>query len=514
MQKMKIVIDTNIFCRDFYMSNSVFRVFFDGLKRVGHVVYIPQVIYDEVLNKYNERLLDLRLDVETSVGKFSRFVKQEFDQTITDTIIQDLNEEYKRLFDDKLKEIHAHILDYPQISHQKVVQRALERRKPFNEKGAGYRDTLIWESILELISIEPIGTIALISANTKDFAEQDELHEDLLNDIQLLGNEDNSQVIFFSSIESFIDKYIKPTMEILEGIQTQLAEDTYPDLSLQSFISDELISLLGDTELDIELQGIYHLFENPSLSQIEEVNDIFDIEVRQLSSGHLLVSFSVTVLAQLDFFISKANFPILTEEEQNLIWEHDWNDHYMAGSINKEMILELNLTFDTHSQLVTSADIVDISPVSRYEFSIKEMNELLAKIRHEQAQKTANISDSISRLASQAQQPFKEFMDDMNRRRTEQFRQLLSSRLKFMKPQLRMNDEIKEMIRDINRRQTEQMTDFMKSMLSSNEIMKGLFELPSTQMTGGDNEEDDDVSPHNKSQDDTSQNDDSTTQAS
>jgi hypothetical protein len=41
------------------------------------------------------------------------------------------------------------------VSHDAVVERALERRQPFDTAGHnGYRDALLWETVLELLRDE------------------------------------------------------------------------------------------------------------------------------------------------------------------------------------------------------------------------------------------------------------------------------------------------------------------------------------------------------------------------
>jgi hypothetical protein len=67
----------------------------------------------------------------------------------------------------------------PRVSHEEVVKRDLLRRKPFGESGKGYRDTLIWETVLAELRREQ-SQMALVSHNIKDFAGPDRmLHADL-----------------------------------------------------------------------------------------------------------------------------------------------------------------------------------------------------------------------------------------------------------------------------------------------------------------------------------------------
>jgi len=56
---MRIVIDTNIFCEDYYLRGSNFRVLLDGLNSLPGTLLIPEVVVDEVVNRYREDLLEV-----------------------------------------------------------------------------------------------------------------------------------------------------------------------------------------------------------------------------------------------------------------------------------------------------------------------------------------------------------------------------------------------------------------------------------------------------------------------
>jgi hypothetical protein len=81
------------------------------------------------------------------------------------------------------------ILPYPDVPHRDVAARALARRRPFDSLGHdGYRDALIWESVLALARKRPRERLALVSRNRKDFADgEGGLHPDLQQDVAALA---------------------------------------------------------------------------------------------------------------------------------------------------------------------------------------------------------------------------------------------------------------------------------------------------------------------------------------
>lgn len=393
--KMRIVLDTCVICRDFRMSKSAFRVFLDGLSRAGYSLHIPKLVCDEVLNKYAEELRSRADGIGRAIAKLERFTGHEFGRPLSDADLQDLLNEYTELLNAKFTAVQTDFLDYPDISHETLVSRALKRRKPFSESGKGYRDALIWETILHLATSGEMQPIAFISCNPKDFADGNgQLHPDLLEDIASLG-EQCCEVVFFDSLEIFVDNHIKPRLEILGDIRKQLEANQYPNLRLDKFVEEELVSHVGGTELAPLDLGLPPEFETPSLSSVQGIYGIDEVDARQLSTGELLISLSASVDGEFDFFLFKADYYTLPEEERPFIWDMDWNEHYMAGSVAADVNLKLNFTFDTNANQVTSVQIVEITPKARVYLPIAEQWRAIQRALARPAQQWKAIQDTL-----------------------------------------------------------------------------------------------------------------------
>jgi hypothetical protein len=79
-----------------------------------------------------------------------RDFKQDWIETISKKAVA---ESYEKFFSAKLNELNAEIPDYKDIPHAQIVNRDLERRRPFQENGKGYRDTLLWETLVGIALI-------------------------------------------------------------------------------------------------------------------------------------------------------------------------------------------------------------------------------------------------------------------------------------------------------------------------------------------------------------------------
>jgi hypothetical protein len=98
---------------------------------------------------------------------------------------------------------------YPLVSHKEVVERMYAEKRPFKGTEIGYKDYLIWRSVVELLSEPDVQgwrtvNIAFISANKSDFAAKDEspleLHGDFLSD---LSQVECQRLSFFGSTDSY-----------------------------------------------------------------------------------------------------------------------------------------------------------------------------------------------------------------------------------------------------------------------------------------------------------------------
>jgi predicted nucleic acid-binding protein len=80
----------------------------------------------------------------------------------------------------------GHTAEMPAATHRDLVGRALARARPFDESGQkGYRDALVWETVIELAT--PADPVLLISNDAKAFAASksgEELHPELSAEIK------------------------------------------------------------------------------------------------------------------------------------------------------------------------------------------------------------------------------------------------------------------------------------------------------------------------------------------
>jgi len=98
------------------------------------------------------------------------------------------------------------ILPFPSVTHEVLVKKCLDARRPFRKKDydRGYRDALIWFSLLEFAQ-KNSGEVYFISANTSDFGDNDDWHSDFSSDLKLANCE--SRFFLVNEPMRFVKKF-------------------------------------------------------------------------------------------------------------------------------------------------------------------------------------------------------------------------------------------------------------------------------------------------------------------
>ncbi len=275
---MLIFLDSNIICSDYKMKSPSFEV----AQKVGTII-LGQIVVDEACNKYKENL-------EEKAAKAKKSIQDLNDQMFTPHIVwneldvADKCNKYKDSLEMFIIESGMTVAEsYPKDEHEVIVQRALQRKKPFKADGStGYRDYLVWLTCLEVAKSYSSEEIHFISGNTRDFADsncKEKLHPDLLADLAERSISED-RFYYWNSLKSFIDNYAKQKLDIIEAKEALIAEiekNKKGFLSpIQKFVNTKVVgsSLSG---YDVLLPGndeVLKAFESDIEPRIEEVSEI------------------------------------------------------------------------------------------------------------------------------------------------------------------------------------------------------------------------------------------------
>jgi len=301
---MKIVVDTTVFGQGFNSRSADVRLLKDFAERTHAEVCVPGVVYDEAINLVRKSVeeINAKLDVaQRLTGDDTAYSKLNIERRLS-TYAESLT----ALF----KDLNARVLPYPSVTHKKLATRALIPSKPFVTSGRGYRDALIWFSLLELT--QDCGEeISFITGNSDDFCHSKKdlrLHGDLINDLKGMGIQD-SRVAFFSSLGDFNQKCSIPTLPQPPKPtgETKRQPPNYQQLLLDG---KEMVETLIGRALPEFLVGISRVrsaVEDVELIAMTPPTDIRDLPIRVMNSGRLVLQFSAEYKLAVEFSIQPSD---------------------------------------------------------------------------------------------------------------------------------------------------------------------------------------------------------------
>jgi hypothetical protein len=278
---MNIILDSTAIRHDYFLSSPDARLLELYVGRTHSSLVVPHVVIDEAVNLYREDLLELR-------GKFVSKYRQLLTMRSREVPDVDPDEECKaykkQLLSDIQGKFRGVLLPYPDISHEQLVRRDLDRRKPFGSTGKGYRDALIWISIMTYLSTKS-DTACLISNNTKDFwnSEGNALHGDLAE--ELLAAKSKQALRIFKDVAEFNRAVVSPSLKKLESIVDDLRKGTFNGLDTKELMlecrSDVKRWLKQDATLSRLIRSQIGRVDFEDLSQ-GDVGKPYDIEVQPI----------------------------------------------------------------------------------------------------------------------------------------------------------------------------------------------------------------------------------------
>jgi len=115
-----------------------------AISKTINSVAIPASVLEELVAHHARESIDARAKLERGVADLHRLGVA---TTVADSTPLDYRAFVQERWDEQLG---FSLLPWPKVDHASLVSRAVNRRPPFDDKGGGYRDALVWESALEL----------------------------------------------------------------------------------------------------------------------------------------------------------------------------------------------------------------------------------------------------------------------------------------------------------------------------------------------------------------------------
>lgn len=354
---MYVLLDTNVFVGDWRLSGSAFSVFREARARIGANWVVPEIVLAEVTNKATERLKAIKDRLESTATELQFLRGRPMERLSLD--VPAASADYNAFLNDLFAKDNAKVVPVPDVPHTELAKRAVEKRKPFKEGGAGYRDALIWHTVLELLG-EPDTKLYFVTANSSDFG-RDVLHPDLVADLTQ-RRIDPERIRYFSSLEAFNKDVVLPTLEQVDDVAKDL-ESGSAALNLLEWARSEFRHLLEARDVAyVALDWAYEC-GRVRMGPIRRVTNLRVTEVRRLPSGRFFMR--ATVDASIELNLSARDHDFERYQAPRELFSGMEDDSGMVYDVSAEYPVDVEVTFS----VVVEPDASDPESASIEEIS-------------------------------------------------------------------------------------------------------------------------------------------------
>lgn len=354
-----VVIDSNIMWHQWWLTGASWEKMRDLVDQDRIVLYVPEVVVQEVArgrrHDANELIEELN---QVNLSRIERLLNLELPTNKTDLAskVHTLVANYDTELRARLLELGAEIIPVPSVSQQVILTRALENRRPFDADGRnGYRDVLIWHSLLDIAKLSYDG-IVFASNNTSDFCTgKPSVLLPVLAD-ELANVSPRTKVLLAASVKE-IGTRVEEMERLIEPEPVTFARPDDDHIQAALIVCVDVIvagakpPTPGRWGEDLDEGWPFHsiLEEDP----VDAVS--IDLDSNTLScapGGDDWEEFIATVRAEVTLggFAFKADYYV--EDRVRLsVQDSDWNKHYMHVQEYHDADLTFRLTLNKDGEI-------------------------------------------------------------------------------------------------------------------------------------------------------------------
>lgn len=359
-----VVLDANALISDFKLegASAIALLSQSALKSVQ--VGVPQIALDEAINKYREEAIRASADLSKVFASLKRL-------GVVPSVSIGSVDELCRIYEDsirkRLKKYGISALPYPDVPHEQLARLAIAKRSPFDQQGRGYRDALIWHTVVGLV---PDRDVWLVS-DDNDFraAGSDGLAASLVADLESVQRT-ASDVRLFRSIKDCVAELGQVIEQPKRDISGRLKDD--PGY-LQTVIKAIKQGLHWRDVNRYDLMPPSSLADEATIDVVEDVRDVYIQDARLVATGELLVRLEAIVDVSLGLFIEKSEIGEIEEYQANAVDEDydksfdiedwDWSPRYIRAHSTVRLNVALSAITDRKSFDFQKMDVDDYSVI-------------------------------------------------------------------------------------------------------------------------------------------------------
>ncbi len=309
----EIILDTNALGTDFSLSGISLEVFFTGVQELGHRVHIPEAGLEELAAKYRTKIQELNELQGWIVREYKRLGGAIPESAFVLFDEEDEVREFLIKFRSRLEELGVPSLPFPDVEARVLSEKALFQKRPFKDRTTGYRDCLVWYSVLRRFS----GTQApllLVTASRAGFGHEAPSHIDLQSDL-LEYKLDPDQFFICNSVDEANHRFILPRLPQVDNVDYFFGENPH-NFDLEEWFLTGILAVAEAQGWTKHVAGMAETNGKVSISGIKEIKELTIDDIRRLGKDRYLLYAHSTALLDVkveytaqDFF----NDPVLPD---------------------------------------------------------------------------------------------------------------------------------------------------------------------------------------------------------
>jgi hypothetical protein len=347
-----VVFDANIYVSDFWMGGAEMQLALEAFERLDYIRVLPEITAREVVGRFSHSVRESLRKLKSASADLRRIgVDSSIDEKRLGKEADDRIESYSQFI--RASTGLVFLEPIPEVSHESLVDRAIGRRRPFSDGGSGYRDAILWNTIL---SIAKTRRVILVSADSRAFHEKDggpnvaRLHPELVDDL-IQANMPKDQVILCGGLPQFNEAFVKPKLKMIADIVNEVNESKFLNYFDEDKVSELLIEQIPEHREDLEFM------ESASLGKLLEVKAI---------EAYLLDEDKAWLLCE-----AKAKF-IITGWLDKFVFPNGRTGFAMTGHRNGPLMLvngepkasiQFSISYELSTRIVNSVTIDEIYDV-------------------------------------------------------------------------------------------------------------------------------------------------------
>lgn len=342
-----VVLDSNAIHRDPWLKNPAGTRLLELAAKGSCEILLSEVVVAELTRQQREKLQAHRDGVSEMISAMSQADPPQ-DERAMDLkhVFAPIAAQIEKSFEELVAQDGVIKESLPAGAVSRLIERDLARRRPFAEivrdkkpVSVGFRDAVIWESVLEILSPGRGYRAVVFVTKDKGFLADDgsDLHPHLVEDLRDRG-------IDCRRLIAAKEPWLACTQ--VESLVTDTAYMETQTLLL-TLATDALLALQSET---VSMQTVYGgdydypdfvRFNVPPLEDAT-IEDIEQISEFTLSHDGDVVRASAEVWLSLSGYITKSDW--FVDEGENVSLLEDWNDHYFRGG--SELTLRATIEID------------------------------------------------------------------------------------------------------------------------------------------------------------------------